>query len=996
MPFIEQLLFGVDNRGGNPARTVLAHSPGMGKEAADEIVRSIENWGTAPPLGLEQPALMSFQMNASIPALPGRLYTVIRGSKGINPLFHAVVISEGAYATFMRNPFAVAHEVDFCNEWNPQVMLTRQEITYNSSVPLVDPLPGKEDIGLVDEAVLKLIADGKLVMPIEQANGQSDRCLALIIACMPEKDRKTLRFASFAPSKSNDFNLIGLQTDGCVFAGWQRMMMTWLAGEYVEEVDTYIATIRSFLEKGDIAGIARTSQRHQIHGSPPPGAYDAPRRDTVSAAMPTHEPVRRQPVMPLRSVLEPMASAPMTKSPAAAGDNRSGVRSKSRKLSPLKKKRAGPRAGTPNWKFTRTKFLRGALALVVLAAMGTAAVMWVQGKTLAESLEWANLQQLMGDGPRTERAATLLEVVDVGEVYGRQLKQMSGAGKGLNPSVDKGRNKALGHLREDAAEPLGLQVNLFAKLAGDGIQQAGRPDRETQRMKSLASQGLVLHNELARLELAWHSLASAVFWQDLTTMSDEAVIARRDSLAKADKVALEDARGDLGTSGASAILESARVSVDGMASLLTLFEADTWSRKWEKKLVSAAGQVSTSASRLTRAYANSAFAYMSLKKAEKAGAQAVLPYRRELKDQDWPSAEVRSLLTNLRAQAVMFPEGQAPSLLTGTLDLYGALKKPVSLAAKAAESSRVMKDLTFNRAARFHPEAYTDFIERIRYEAAVITLEGTDDLSLIPDFLYEGQDRGLVVAFRDTISIHHTPAAWDSLAATVGRPFLARWAGHQAAVARVHLEKAQEEFDTAWIVCRQTAVRLKDEANAGRDWTAAWVELNERSRNILTAHARALSGDQGRAMKMADLTNLSVALQGALPLGFQAGTIRLDQDVMADATKAFLQVKVVPDGETWRSDRFYIGPASPEGAGWVGTVALEQILQIRPTQGLEITIISDRQEETLLTVTCPSLNEGTGPGGMLRPRAGDHGSVSLKFDSNYWKSLRVPDLGMIF
>jgi hypothetical protein len=602
----------------------------------------------------------------------------------------------------------------------------------------------------------------------------------------------------------------------------------------------------------------------------------------------------------------------------------------------------------------------------------------------------------MGEKPRTERAATLLEVVDVGGVYARQLKLVTGSGKGLNPSLDKGRIKALGNLREDAAVPLNQQVELFAKLAADGIQQGSRPDRESQRMQSLADQGLVLENELARLELAWYSLAASVFWTDVSTLSDAAVIARRDSLAKSAKGALEDARHDLGTVEAKVVLDHTRGHVDGMASLLTLFEAKSWSQSWEKSLAQAARKVSTTASRMTRAYANSAFALVRLKKAERRGGQASLPYRRELRDQDWPSAEIRSILTNLRAQTVIFADGQAPSLLTGTLDLYSALKKPVSLAAEVQETPRILSNLAANRAVRFHPEAYDDFLERIRYEAALLGLEGTDDPDMIPDHLYSDGDRDLVIVFRDNMSVHHTPAAWDSMVASAGKPFLARWAGHLGSLARVDLIRARKEFDAAWVECRKTAVKLQGESAAGHDWTETWLALNDKTQAILAAHARVLAQDRERAVKMADVTNLVVALKTSLPLGLQAGTIRLDQDRLLESTKAVLEIRVVPDGEVWRSDRFYIGPAAPEGMGWVGTVSLEGTLDILPKQGLEIKIIADKKDEILLTVICPPLAEGVGPGGMVRPRSGGRGSVSLKIDPVYWRSLRVPDLGMIF
>jgi hypothetical protein len=995
MPFIEQMLFGVKIKDENPERSVLAYSPGMSKATTAEIVRQCENWGTAPPLGLEQPVLMSFRLNTTMPSVAGTLYTVIQASKGLNPFFHAVVLSEGTYATFLRNPFAVAKAVTFHDEWSPALKLKREEIEYDFTVPLVDPPANKSDIGLVDEAVLKLIADGKLSMPIEQANANSDRCLALIIACMPEKNRKNLRFASFAQGESNNYTLVGEHSEGCVFAGWQRMMMAWMSGEYVEEVETYATEIRGYLEAGDMAGIARTSQRHLVSSGAAIESVDKPRRETISASVLVKTTRTTMPKQPFKAAPSPavLASAEPIKPRRDPGPV---TRPKPRHVSPLKRNSPGSLAPSRGRTFSRGKVTRGAFLFLVLALAGTAGMMWKEGRTLEGSLEWANLQGIMGEFPRTERAATLLEVVDVGGVYSRQLKLVTTSGRGLNPSVDKGRQKALGNLREDAAVPLNQQVELFAKLATDGIQQGSRPDRESQRMRSLSNQGLVLENELARLELGWYSLAAAVFWSDLSSLSDEAVIARRDSLAKAEKGALDDARRDLGTRESKVVLDQTRGHVEGMASLLTIFEVKSWSPGWERNLTRAAGKVSTNSSRMTRAYANSAFAFVRLKKAERKGAQASLPYLRELEDQDWPSAEVRSILTNLVAQTAMFSKGQAPALLTGTLDLYSALKKPASLAARVADSPRVLDDLANNPAVRFDPEAYEEFLARIRYEAALLGLEWADDPDLIGDHLYAGGDREMVIAFRNIASVHQTPDTWDTIAASAGIPFLSRWAVHLGSLARVDLDSTREEFDTAWVECRKTAVKLQGEVVAGRDWTESWLTLNEQAQGILTDHARQLAQDPERSVKMADVTNIVIALKAPLKLEFQAGTIRLDQDRLPESTKAFLEIQVTPGGKVWRSNKFYIGPASPEGTGWVGTVSLEETLDILPRQGLELKIISAKGEEILLEVTCPSLADGVGPAGMVRPRSGGRGSVSLKIDKSYWKSLRVPDLGMIF
>ena len=1013
MPFIEQMLYGVNIQDNKPSKSVLAGSPGLGTETTAEITRLCDNWGTPPPLGLEQPALMSFRLTSTMPAIPGRLFTIIRASRGLNPLFHAVVMSEGSYATFFRNPFAVAQVVNFRDEWNPEVLLPREEIAYDPTRSLVDPPADKNDIGLVDEAVLKIFAEGKLLLPIQQASVQSDRTMALIIACLPEKTRKNLRFASFSTGEANNYTLAGVESEGCVFAGWQRMMMAWLAGEYVENVESYIEEIRKQLTSGDMAAVTRTTQRHQLLSGSTSESQEKPRRDTISAAMPvqpSHTPTspRSLEVAPVQSAMpgsrtsgnrwgRPASAQARSPVPGPGAPATSSVsRRKPAKLSPLKRNNPSSPTGSKRPGISRTAAIRGAVLVVILAMAGTAAVMWNEGKTLAESLEWANLQELMGELPRTERAATLLEVVDVGDVYARQLKLVTRSGKGLNPSVDKGRQKAMGNLREMAGVPLTQQVELFAKLAADGIQQGSRPDRESQRMQSLANQGLVLENELARLELAWYSLAAGVFWQDVSTLPDQAVIARRDSLAKAGKGVLQDARRDLGTLDAKLVLDQTRGHVSGMASLLTLFEARSYSQEWEKKLGRAARRVAPTASRMTRAYANSAFALVRLKKAERGGEQISLPYSRELRDQDWPSAEIRSILINLRAQTVRFPKGQTPSLLTGTLDLYSALKKPATLAAKVAKSPRVLSDLEANHAVRFHPLAYGDFLERIRYEAAVIHLENSEDPQLIPDQLYAGSDREMVVGFRDTMALDPLPEVWDGMVASTDRPFLSRWAQNLSAAAKVDLAQAQREFDEVWLECRKIAVRLQDEASAGRDWSQSWKNLHDRASAIYAAHTGNLAADPERSLKLIDITNLLVALKTPLPLGLLSGTIRLDQDRLLESTKARLEIRVAPDGDLVRSDKFQIGPAAPAGMGWVGTVSLDETLDIAPGQGLEIKIISEDRDEVLLRVSCPSLADGTGPGGLVRPRSGGRGTVSLKIDSDYWKSLRVPDLGMIF
>ena len=132
---------------------------------------------------------------------------------------------------------------------------------------------------------------------------------------------------------------------------------------------------------------------------------------------------------------------------------------------------------------------------------------------------------------------------------------------------------------------------------------------------------------------------------------------------------------------------------------------------------------------------------------------------------------------------------------------------------------------------------------------------------------------------------------------------------------------------------------------------------------ILAAHAGVLAQDPERALKLADVNYLAVALKAPLPLGLQAGTIRLDQDRMLEPTQAVLEIKVVPDGEVWRSEKFPIGPAATEGMGWVGTVPLEPRWKSSPHRVWRSRSFPKRGMKILLMVTCPPLVEGVGPAG---------------------------------
>ena len=93
--------------------------------------------------------------------------------------------------------------------------------------------------------------------------------------------------------------------------------------------------------------------------------------------------------------------------------------------------------------------MRTVMGLFLLFVAGWVGTMWLEGRTLSESLEWAGLPGMDGGADKVEYAGSLLEVVDVSQVYSQALKHTGGSGFALNASRDRRREKALGQLQSD-------------------------------------------------------------------------------------------------------------------------------------------------------------------------------------------------------------------------------------------------------------------------------------------------------------------------------------------------------------------------------------------------------------------------------------------------------------------------------------------------------------------------------------------------------------------
>ena len=1043
MPFVEQILYGSESGQRAAPRSVLAQSPGLGADAAAEIRRLCDSWGDLPVAGLEAPALLSVPLKATMSSMRGQLWALLRMAAGEAGFVHGLVLNDADYTAFGRNPFALASAVEFLEEWRPGLILDRQTLDEVPDSRLVSPPPGLGDLPLVTESLRHLLTKGKLMLPLEQPGPASDRALALIIAALPAPMRKDLRFASWAGSDGNSWRIAALGKTGCPFSGWQRLLMAEVAAIVPQAVEDYARKVGDRLSAGDLPGLCRVGRdQNTLPGmgpkvptaptrtrapelgtkplskrpaAPPrsrpvepvtgmkagpakPSNHPARRRDRVEssrapqAAPPSHPapPSGPAPAKPASNYVHP---ARRGGSPAAAsgapvenwGPPRSAGRARAVARTHLE--RAGRAVGDAG---RRRPKPRRVVPLAVCGALLAALCWWKMPEItsfMSERLGWFGPDE--PDTAATE-VASLLKAVDVGAVYERSLAAVTRAGAGAAGGRTQDRRRVKLAFQSDAAGPLLQQVDLFATLAADGIQQGSRPDREIERLKALAGQGRILEQEMRRLEVAWYSLDNNLDWRDVGDLDDARIAARRDSLKAAAASGLAAAGREVGTAPAWARLATARLQVGGMVGLLGAFSAERWSEGWEENLHAAAEKVSPSASATTRAYRNTAFALVRLKRAERQPAARDLPFDARFGDGVWPAAEVRDVLADLRKQIQRFDDGAVPEVLPATVALYATLERAGSLARDAA-AKEVLADLRGNPAVRFDPAGYGDYLERIRFEAARAALAAAADSTGIPEHLYAGRDSLMAGRFHAALAETTGSTAWRIETLTQEDPFLARWAEHEADRALARELERRGLFAGQWQVCQERQAQVLARAAEGLDWTAQWLDLREQAVGLLDTYVRQSGGDRELASRLTGAADLVRAMDAPRALHLTAVTVRFAPAVFEAATEVLVEFQVVGQGTILRSGPVAVGPAAPQDSGWVGAAAVAWQATLAADDAVFVRVL-DAGGRELLRADCPSLLDRVGPGALARPRGNEAGTVAFQLDPGWWSALVLPPL----
>lgn len=985
MPYVDQIILGWPDGRRTDARTVLAQSPGVDPGTVAAVRRLADNWGALPPAGLGRHALAALPLESGRPGGRGRTWAVMRLAAGESGLVHAFIVGDVEYAAWGRHPLRLAACLPFVDAWIEEAGLGRAALPDVPAPWSVFPPPSQADRALVTEAVRQVLVSGSLGLPLAQPCAEAERALGLVAASLPAELRAELRFCTWAGSETNRWTVAAVSRPDCGFDGWQRLLMAEVAAIVPERVEAYASAVGERLAAGDTAGLASLPwQRESSRGT----AAKPVARPRAAAADP-------EPVLATSSVAAASAAPPAAASARPGGIHpaRRGQRAAAGAAAydpPTEAPRPPRRRSSSGLRRPRLRPHRrsrlGRAAPLLVCGLVAAAVAWWQMPRIAawtgDRLGWFAADSDSADGA----APSLLRVVDVGAVYRRSLQAVGRAESGgLLPGGDQEqqRRRACLTFQGEAAGPLLEQVDLFTELAAEGIQQGGRPDREIARLHALAAQGEILEQEMRRLELAWYSLDTGADWRDLPDLSDAAVAARRDSLKRAAGPALTASSREVGTSAAWGRMRSARLQMAGMAGLLEAFEAERWSQDWADRLFAAAERVAPSASPTTRAYRNSAFALVRLKRAERTAAARDLPFGAGFGDGAWPAPAVADVLGDLRREAGRFGAAGGPPVLAGTLALYDALAEVGALSADPDRLERLAR----GPAVRFDPEVYGDYLDRVRCEADWARLEAAaaDSTGSTAGV----QDAAGLLRFHNAREGVQDASFWEAEAGLQQRPFLARWAGRLAAEARDDRGRRLAAFDERWRTCLDLRDQVAGRAASRSDWTAAWCDLRDLTASLCADYARAAGGDPELAARVTAAADLLAALKRPRLLKLGAVTVRCGPGVMDSPADVMVQLLAPGAATALPVATVRLGPAAPAGSGWVGTASLDWQAMVSAHDELTVRVL-DQAGRELMATRVPALADRGGPGALARPRGEGAVTASFRLDAGWWSGLDLP------
>jgi len=968
MATLEQVIYGTDVDG-QVGRGVLARSPGVIDDCAQEVVRLCEGWGAVPDDGLRRPVLMSFPIESRLPALPGELYAVVRISQGLKPVYHALIINDRDFQDFDHNPFVLTQEGVFLDSWTLGHELPRRTMTATSFAPLVSPPPSIADVGNVDEAVRQMLANERLLLPLESSTGDSDRFLALVVAGLPRSLRKRLRLASWAPSGANRYFLAATYRESANFAAWQPFLMTSILGKLDESADEYLSELRRCLEAGDLAGIEKQSRESGVG---------------------TGRNLARTPRTPERTLSATVDAAVSRKLASRVAEHRTQP-TKKRKQAPVRaatattggKNRTRMDRSTPRRSRPRPKLAsggsarRGFAVMLSLCIMGAGAYyMWTAG-------HWTRLPGLSSvTGALNARAEH--GVVDVGAVYLAALGGVQESATSGAASHDLNSRRRGLDLLDEAGQLLEVQGRNFLLAGEQTLSGDVRKGLRPAPADRLRERGRVLTRELRRLAMARVSLRDHSDWRDLAELDSRALSARYDSLVSRRRIPGVEEPDLTAIDQLLRQLDVTTRQIVGLAALEDLFDRKHWNAGWSADVRSAVDALGAVRQGRARTMRDDAEVLARLKQAEHASDLAARAYRQPYDDGRAFTAPVADVLPALYRRIEARGPSSVPTLLAATCDLYRGLDELSNGTADVERLAGLVPALDQNHAARFDPVAYGDHLARLRFlHFQRLVTERADPADLAE--VMGGDDAAAEnLLFLRGLSRELDAAGWRELADQCEDPFLVRWAVREAVRLDATRRERRQEFLTAHAALleqRETLFRL---ASTGSRCGEQWCELLEQARAVVRLTPDDLDATREQVGSLAD------RLTTPPPLAVSGFTVRLDQDLL-DVPRNLLVEAQTADAVTRVTSPLVAGPAAPVGSGWVGATSVVWDLPLIHDQHMTLLVRDADSGQVLATYDGRWLTQWE-PADLTVLDNGAGVRLSCRLENDFWGDVSLPAL----
>jgi len=968
MASFEQLIYGTP-AGAERGREVLGRSPGLSEDVVEEVVKLCEGWGAVPSGGLKCPVILSFPLVVHLAGMPGDLYTVIRITEGLKPIYHALVLSRPDYEVFDLNPYSMVQEGLFLDTWNSRESLAKREVSPSSLSPLISPLPSEGDCGSTDEALRQMLANKRLLLPLERSAPESDRFLALLIATLPRVLRRDLRFASWAPSGTNRYSLAATYREAAPFTSWAPFLMTSVVGKLNESCEDFIDEVKVCLRNGDLTGLDKLGSSASVDISRSLASPTRNKTQTLSASVDEKAAQRIKSRStankPTRPAVQSTGSAPRhIASPSAANKgNRPRARARARAVKRPRKGRA------------RRGF---AMLLSFAILLAGAYYLWTAG-------HWTRLPSFAAGDVRLQTDPDH-GVVDIAVVYRQALDDVSRGSAGLESLDLTSRRRGLETLQQ-AGQLLEAQGRGFLDEANQTLTGKVRGSVDPAPASRLHERGKVLARELRRLALARVALEEHIDWRDLADLDARAVQARHDSLMARRRVqgTLEPPLVEV-----DRLLQGFEVTVrqvGGLAALEDLLAAGRWDTNWNRRCARAIDDLLSVRQDRARLVRDEAQALLRLKRAEHGSNQDERAFVSDFINDERVTDAVRQRIPELVKRAT-----KGSSLVGATLDFYRKLELTTAADITPERLAKLADDLAANRAVEFDPLIYDSHVARLRFQALEMAALNDDTDESLTTSLVDDFDQREMMVFLAARQAVPGAAGWRAISQDLTDPFLLRWANYNASALETTLNHRQNMFLAELKDLDNHRQTLLRRAESGGDCGAAWLSLQARTVRIREAYRGAFTEGSKAKAAWNQVDRLVQVLDQPPVLSLSGVTVRLDNDVAT--TPRDVVVELVAEGTpTLQTEPLHLGPAAPAGTGWVGSTSLAWSRELTTGTPMQVRVLDAESGVELIRLDCQGWLQDWTPQD-LRGLSSDRGiKVSWRLEKGYWGDLDLPELG---